>query len=280
MKYYIVDDVITNVKILDRIIEQKDLGEVIGFNTDAEMAVKEIITKNPNIVFADLLMPVKDGITLVREVRRMRPNMNFIMISQVSDKDMVAEAYKSGVEFFIHKPINIIEVETVARRVAEKIRMESMLVEIREMIQSTEGNPAASIQKKSSVKDIKYLFSVLGMLGERGTKDLLHICETLIAEEKNYDEDTISDYGDKIGEDAKIIKQRMRRAVKKGLTNIATLRNEDYYNELFQSYSYMIFDSDSIRSEMDFLKGKASVGGRVNLDKFIEGLLIFNEMKE
>jgi len=280
MKYYIVDDVITNVKILDRIIEQKDLGEVIGFNTDAEMAVKEIITKNPNIVFADLLMPVKDGITLVREVRRMRPNMNFIMISQVSDKDMVAEAYKSGVEFFIHKPINIIEVETVARRVAEKIRMESMLGEIREMIQSTEGNPTASIQKKSSVKDIKYLFSVLGMLGERGTKDLLHICETLIAEEKNYDEDTISDYGDKIGEDAKIIKQRMRRAVKKGLTNIATLRNEDYYNELFQSYSYMIFDSDSIRSEMDFLKGKASVGGRVNLDKFIEGLLIFNEMKE
>jgi len=280
MKYYIVDDVITNVKILDRIIEQKDLGEVIGFNTDAEMAVKEIITKNPDIVFADLLMPVKDGITLVREVRRMRPNMNFIMISQVSDKDMVAEAYKSGVEFFIHKPINIIEVETVARRVAEKIRMESMLGEIREMIQSTEGNPTASIQKKSSVKDIKYLFSVLGMLGERGTKDLLHICETLIAEEKNYDEDTISDYGDKIGEDAKIIKQRMRRAVKKGLTNIATLRNEDYYNELFQSYSYMIFDSDSIRSEMDFLKGKASVGGRVNLDKFIEGLLIFNEMKE
>lgn len=43
------------------------------------------------------------------------------MISQVSDTDLITEAYNLGIEFFINKPINIIEVEKVANKVAQKL---------------------------------------------------------------------------------------------------------------------------------------------------------------
>ena len=32
------------------------------------------------------------------------------MISQIVNKEMVGEAYEKGIEFFIHKPINRVEV--------------------------------------------------------------------------------------------------------------------------------------------------------------------------
>ncbi len=277
MKYYIVDDVLSIVKILNRIIEQKGLGEVIGFSTDAEVALAEIVALNPDIVLVDLLMPVKDGINLVSEVKRLRSSISFIMISQVSNKEMISDSYRAGVEFFIHKPINIIEVETVVKRVAEKIRMETVLSGIKGMFQDGSVVSTRAV-KKDPLKDIKYLLGVLGMIGERGTKDIMAICEECLILERQYDRQTISSYCKSNNEDVKMVKQRMRRAVKKGLLNIANMGLEDYYSEVFQSYSQLVFDFESIRAEMAFLKGKNNSGGKANLDKFLEGLLIFSEM--
>lgn len=46
------------------------------------------------------------------------------MISQVKDNDLRQEAYKAGIEFFINKPINIIEVKSVVKRVTDTIEMQ------------------------------------------------------------------------------------------------------------------------------------------------------------
>ncbi len=285
MKFYIVDDVRSVVKVLDRIIEQKKLGEVVGFSTDAAKAEMEIIAREPDIVLADLLMPVKDGISIVNDVKKVRPNINFIMISQVSDKEMVSEAYRAGVEFFIHKPINIIEVENVVRRVIEKVEMEKTLNGIRGMIKLTgekekESAPAAG-PKKDGMKDIRYLLGVMGMLGERGTKDILAVCEKCLEQGDSCEQsETLTQYCREIGEDEKVVKQRMRRAMKKGLINMANMGIEDSYNEVFQDYSQLVFEFESLKAEMDYLRDSRNVGGKASIGKFLEGLLIFSEMKE
>ena len=110
MRYYIVDDEIGIVKALENIVESRGLGETVGYETDPEQAVKDILALNPDIVLADLLMSKMDGIELVGKVRARKPDITFIMISKVLDKDMIGQAYQAGVEFFITKPINIIEV--------------------------------------------------------------------------------------------------------------------------------------------------------------------------
>lgn len=283
MKFYIVDDVRSVVKVLDRIIEQKKLGEVVGFAMDAQKAEMEIVAKEPDIVLVDLLMPVKDGISMVNDIKKVKPHINFIMISQVSNKEMVSEAYNAGVEFFIQKPINIIEVESVIRRVIEKTAMEHMLGGIRQMMGDFGDGSAGSadLQKKDLLKDIRYLLGVLGMLGERGTRDILAVCEGCLKREEPYEKGvTIAAYCREQGEDEKMVKQRMRRAIKKGLTNIAHMGIEDSYSEVFQDYSHLVFDFESLRSEMDFLRGSRNAGGKANIEKFMEGLLMFDEMKQ
>ena len=56
------------------------------------------------------------------------------MISQVVNKEMVAEAYEKGVEFFIHKPINKIEVEMVLRKTEEQYRLKNSIQAIRQSL--------------------------------------------------------------------------------------------------------------------------------------------------
>ena len=113
MRFYIVDDNIAVIKVLENIIRTRELGQTIGTSTDPEQAVREIIHLQPEIVLVDLLMSGIDGVTLVTEVKKQAPEIAFVMISKVSDKKMVQSAYEAGVEFFIQKPISVIEVEKV-----------------------------------------------------------------------------------------------------------------------------------------------------------------------
>lgn len=55
------------------------------------------------------------------------------MISQVAAKELIGKAYDAGIEFFISKPINIIEVKSVIRNVDEQIKNEKTLTNIKKM---------------------------------------------------------------------------------------------------------------------------------------------------
>ncbi|SHI96660.1 two-component system, response regulator YcbB [Lutispora thermophila DSM 19022] len=276
MKYYIVDDDINIVKILSNIIEDNNLGDVVGYSYDGETAYKEILATNPDIVLVDLLMPKLDGNTLVREVKQLRTSINFVMVSQVSDSQLITESYKSGIEFFISKPLNKIEVEKVVNKVAEKIKLEEMLNNIRKVFSNVDRR-LENIDKRDRTKEIRYILSMLGMLGEKGTNDIINTCTYLINMKKSFNECSMDEICKYLKENSKTVRQRMRRAMKEGLKNLANTGLEDYGNEYFQRYANMLFDFESVKAEMDFIRGKRNNGGKVNMGKFFEGLILLSE---
>lgn len=277
MKYYLIDDEIGIVKTLENIIESRDLGEVSGYSTDPARAAEEIIGINPDIVLADLLMSGKDGISLVGEIKKVRPQILFVMISKVTDKSMVEQAYSAGVEFFIHKPINVIEVERVLRNVSDRLKMKNIVSNIRGIFEEEERTPAGAKKNDSSAQEINLLLGLLGMLGEKGTPDILAICRYLDETGESYSKEVLVKVAENRGESPKNLEQRMRRAIKKGLVNVANLAIDDYSNEVFQIYAGYVFDFKNIKDEMEFIKGNSAGGGRVNLSKFIEGLLLYRD---
>ncbi|WP_123052620.1 DNA-binding domain-containing protein [Clostridium sp. JN-1] len=271
MRYYIIDDDVNVVKILTNLLEENESGEVIGSSNDGETALNEILICNPDIVLVDLLLPKLDGNSLVKEVKLLKPKIKFIMISQVSDAKLVEDSYNSGIEFFISKPINKIEVEKVTSKVAEKIEIENMLSSIKKMFKDT--NP----QKKSqdnNIRIIKHILSRFGMLGEKGTDDIIKICLYLLETKKSFEECNFNDLCSILGDSPKTVQQRIRRTIKIGLTNLAYMEIENYFNESFQDYSKGMFDFASVKTEMDYIKGKSKTGGKVILSKFFDGLLL------
>src|SRR5690606_28750868 len=101
-----------------------NLGEIVGMSSNSLNALEEVCLLKPELVLVDLLMPDLDGITFVERLLTRSPNTKSIMISQVSSKKIVGDAYEKGITFFISKPVNKKELTQVIRNIGNQIKME------------------------------------------------------------------------------------------------------------------------------------------------------------
>lgn len=279
MKFYIVEDDMSVVRILSNIIEDNDLGTVCGFSLGAEQSLADITSLKPDIVLIDLLMPDRDGIATVKMLKQKDCRSRFIMISQVSAKSMISKAYSAGIDFFISKPVNVIEVVAVIRAVSEKITYKTTLDNIKNIFMLSPQQDEARSEDDTSekLKSIRYIISKLGMSGEKGSRDILSICSYLIDNQKSMSGCSIKELCKLLDQNPTAMEQRIRRAIGKGLTNLSNMGIEDYMNETFVSYSNTLFNFENVRAQMDFIRGRKKYGGKINMKLFIEGLLILSD---
>lgn len=277
MRFYLLDDDRNILKMAANLIEDYGLGHVIGMATNPKEAFEELKSLQPDICIVDLLMPGMNGNTFIKKAKESHRHISFIMISQVSSDDMISEAYEKGASFYIHKPINVIEFRSVIQSVSEKITMQRTLDSIKGVlgrsIEMPMAQPKKPVIKDQFNKNLQKILGNLGILGEKGTYDLITVCEALKGT-GNWKESQINDIIRQLGQEPKIVKQRMRRALSKALTNIAHSGIEDYLGEHFIRYAHSLFDFQSVKEEMDYLRGKRKKGGKVSLTRFIEAILL------
>lgn len=167
MKIVVVEDDLNIIKILEKIVEDRNLGIIVGSATDGISGEQTINELKPDIVLVDLLMPGKDGISLVKDMKTTYPDMQFIMISQVSTKEMIGKAYEKGIEYYINKPINATEVENIIRKVTERLNMNRTLTKIQNLF--SPENIKGEVHKRNDTEyEIKRIMLKLGILGQAG----------------------------------------------------------------------------------------------------------------
>lgn len=279
MDIIIVEDDINIGIILKLIIEDRQLGKVVEICTNPMEGEKQILKINPEIVLVDLLMPLRDGITVVNHCKKNFVKSKFIMISQVVTKDIIGKAYENGVEFYINKPINAIEVENVIKKVSDKIKVEQKLSKIEEVFNINNLESYEDVDTKNKIKNseenINYVMKRIGIIGEVGCKDIKNILLYSIKEDINLEEFTLKELLTMFNKNYKSIEQRIRRTALIGMKSLANLGIEDYMNETFLEYSTSLYNFEEIKRQMDFIRGKRNEGGKVNVKKFLEGLIIY-----
>jgi len=300
----LADDDIAILRILSKIIEKNGLGEVIGTADDGDTAVSEILRLQPDIVLIDLLMPGKDGIEAMHELAEKGCESAFIMISQVDSSKMVSRAYGAGVEFYISKPINVVEVVSVIKSIDKKQSMQKVIKTFESALLSMNiGRPSESGTGREKPKlekcgaedracerrnNLKRILMQLGISGEAGYQDIIDVVLWILNRESqsgaashSYKLSSAYDFiidkyeresGLKLNSGA--VEQRIRRTIKCAMKNLANLGIEDYYDDTFVTYSSTLFDFGEVRKEMDYERGKSNYGGKTNVKKFIEGLII------
>lgn len=280
-RFIIIDDDPGISMMLQNIIEDEDLGQVVDIIDNGQIALKMIPKYKPDIVFIDLLLPDVDGIELVRSLKKQCIDIDFIMISQVSDDEMISDAYESGIEFYISKPINVIEIVSVTKHVIKSQRNRRVLEQIGNTLNQT--NMSTVKQKKSVRDDIELIFSELGILSEKGSEDLIQMILYAMNQGKNYQVSELYYYLNnyyesenvKKSSSVKAIEQRVRRTIYSGLMHIAHIGIEDFGNYKFEKYASALFGFTEVKKAMDHVRMKKNDKPTINIKQFIQGIIAF-----
>ena len=73
---------------------------------NGEVAVQKYKKNKIDIVFLDLVMPVKDGITTATELKEYDSDVYMIFVSSVGTQQSIKKALSAGVKDFVQKPID------------------------------------------------------------------------------------------------------------------------------------------------------------------------------
>lgn len=115
-KVLVVDDA-AFMRMMIKDILRKGGYEVVGEAEDGSKAVEKYKELRPDLVTMDITMPEMDGITAVKEIRKIDGNAQIIMCSAMGQQAMVIDAIQAGAKDFVVKPFQPERVLEAVRKV-------------------------------------------------------------------------------------------------------------------------------------------------------------------
>ena len=126
-KVFVVDDEIVIREGLRNNIDWEENGfQLVGEAPDGEIALPMIRDEKPDILITDIRMPFLDGIALCREVRRVMPWIQIVILSGFDSFEYAKQAISLGVQEYLLKPISSDELKSVLSRLVKSIEKEQM----------------------------------------------------------------------------------------------------------------------------------------------------------
>ncbi|MDP8257170.1 MAG: sigma-54 dependent transcriptional regulator [Candidatus Alcyoniella australis] len=108
----------------------RDEGFDVVVAADGEQALKIAAESAPDVVLLDIWMPGRDGMSVLEQLKRERPEIEVIMISGHGNIETAVKATKLGAYDFVEKPISLPEIVLTIEHVIEmqRLKMENMLL--------------------------------------------------------------------------------------------------------------------------------------------------------
>jgi two-component system, chemotaxis family, chemotaxis protein CheY len=103
------------MRMMIKDILTKNGYEVVGDADNGARAIDKYKELVPDLVIMDITMPEVDGVTAVREIKKINSDAKVIMCSAMGQQAMVIESIQAGARDFIVKPFQ-------AERVVEAVK--------------------------------------------------------------------------------------------------------------------------------------------------------------
>lgn len=113
MKILITDD-----SAFMRTIVKNALREIQAEVLEAEngdVAVELYRQYQPDLVLLDIIMPVKNGVMALQEIKAINPQAKVILVTSVGQEEMIAKAKELGANNFVAKPFKPEELITAVQ---------------------------------------------------------------------------------------------------------------------------------------------------------------------
>jgi two-component system, OmpR family, response regulator len=108
----------------------KEYLKAKGFETNlfanGELAFRDFVKNRYDICILDIMMPVKDGYTLAKEIRQVNDDIPIIFLTAKSMKEDVIEGFSIGADDYITKPFSMEEllfrIEAILKRTSDSYK--------------------------------------------------------------------------------------------------------------------------------------------------------------
>ena len=174
---YIVDDEESIREGVTMALEEH--YKIEAFST-AETAIDAIKANLPDLVLLDIGLPGMDGMSALREIKDLHPDVLVIMITAYEDIASVISAMKLGAYDYVVKPIHMDSLEMTIRNALETIRLRKEVQLLQERY--LRENLPCFIGESNAIQDVMAFIEMVAkspdtpilILGETGTgKELL-----------------------------------------------------------------------------------------------------------
>ena len=100
--------------------DEKDILEFLSYNLEKEgydvvtanngiIGLELAIKYKPDLIILDVMMPVKDGLTLAKEIRGIDKNVPMLFLTAKSMKEDTLEGFNAGADDYMTKPFSMEE---------------------------------------------------------------------------------------------------------------------------------------------------------------------------
>ncbi len=113
-KVLVVDDEPDMLRACRRILESKSYTVLTA--TDGPPALELLQQETVDVMVVDLRLPSMDGLAVMREARRLYPDMAILMITAYATLDTALQAVREGAFDFIPKPFSMEQFEVAVER--------------------------------------------------------------------------------------------------------------------------------------------------------------------
>ncbi len=111
-----------------------------------------------DIVLLDLIMPNKDGITVLEEMKKKEIDKKVIVLTSYNTQDMIRKVSEMGVSYFMLKPFELADLENRIREVAEGIKYGGKSIDLfHNNLQKSITNIMHELGVPSHIKGYQYI---------------------------------------------------------------------------------------------------------------------------
>lgn len=104
----IVEDVIF-IREIYKYSLRNEIYDVVGESGDGIDALEKIKSLQPDIVILDLILPLKNGLDVLKEAHALSPRTRFLVISSLEDQSIIDQAKALGAIEYIVKPFTKVQ---------------------------------------------------------------------------------------------------------------------------------------------------------------------------
>ena len=99
----LVEDEKPTSRVLQKVFEQEGYNVIVV--GDGEKGLQTALSRHPDVILADLLLPRMSGMDMIREIRKdaWGKNAEIIILTNVLDVKMLEEAMSQGTYFYVVK---------------------------------------------------------------------------------------------------------------------------------------------------------------------------------